>query len=157
VDTRAVWALITDREATASAAAQTLREQIAALSERLAQAEAELGDLATTRRTLAVLTGQPDTPSAGDATIASVAYQQILATLTAATEPMRAKDVCLALGLGTAPKDTEGLRAKLKRLVARQVLTETEPGLFALATTTPSTQDTGQDLKPAPKPETDET
>jgi hypothetical protein len=46
---------------------------------------------------------------------------------------MRAKDVCHALGIGTEPKDTEGIRAKLKRLVKRRYLTETEPGLFALA------------------------
>lgn len=46
---------------------------------------------------------------------------------------MRAKDVCLALGVGVAAKDTEGMRAKLKRLVARQILTEAEPGLFTLA------------------------
>lgn len=41
-----------------------------------------------------------------------------------------AKDICRALGIGTAAKDIEGLRAKLKRLVARGVLTEPEPGLF---------------------------
>ena len=45
---------------------------------------------------------------------------------------LRAKDVCLALRIGTEPKDTEGIRAKLKRLVNRQILTETEPGLFTL-------------------------
>jgi len=38
---------------------------------------------------------------------------------------MRAKDVCHALGLGTEPKDTEGIRAKLKRLVKQRILTET--------------------------------
>jgi hypothetical protein len=69
------------------------------------------------------------------------AYQQILAVFTAATDPMRAKDVCLALGIGTTPKYTEGLRAKLKRLVARQVPVEASPGLFALAPTASSTQD----------------
>jgi hypothetical protein len=40
--------------------------------------------------------------------------------------------VCLALGIGTEPKDTEGIRAKLKRLVNRQIVTETQPGLFIL-------------------------
>lgn len=34
---------------------------------------------------------------------------------------------------GTTAKNTESLHAKLKRLVARSVLTEPEPGLFALA------------------------
>ncbi|TDC85929.1 hypothetical protein E1193_01080 [Micromonospora sp. KC606] len=46
---------------------------------------------------------------------------------------MRAKDICHALGTGTIARDTEGLRAKLKRLVGRQILAETEPGLFVLA------------------------
>jgi hypothetical protein len=63
---------------------------------------------------------------------------------TTATDAMRAKDVCLALGLGTTPKDTEGLRAKLKRLVAREILVETQPGLFALTPTKQSTQDNEQ-------------
>jgi hypothetical protein len=40
--------------------------------------------------------------------------------------------VYLALSIGTEPKDTEGIRAKLKRLVNRQILTETPPGLFTL-------------------------
>jgi hypothetical protein len=144
VDTRAVWALITEREIAANAAARTLREQIAALAEQLARAESDLADLAITRKTLVVLTGEPDATSPADATVASVAYQQILAVFTTATAAMRAKDVCHALSLGTAPKDTEGLRAKLKRLAARQILTETEPGLFTLATT-PSTHDRDQD------------
>ena len=32
----------------------------------------------------------------------------------------------------TEPKDTEGVRAKLKRLVNRQILTESQPDLFTL-------------------------
>jgi hypothetical protein len=139
MDTRAVWDLLAQREATA--AAETLRAQIAALSEQLARAETELADLATTRKTLTALTGQPDPAPQADATIATVADQQILAAFSTATAGMRAKDVCLALGLGTTPKDTEGLRAKLKRLVTRQILIESEPGVFTLAATTPSTQD----------------
>jgi hypothetical protein len=53
---------------------------------------------------------------------------------------MRAKDVCHALGIGTEPKDTKGVRAKLTRLVKRQILTETEPGLFALAASAEPTE-----------------
>lgn len=145
MDTRAIRHLIAERENAAAATAQALREQIAALTDQLARAESEMADLATTRKTLTALTGEPEAISP-DATIAGVAYQQILAAFTAATSAMRAKDVCLALGLGTTPKDTEGLRAKLKRLVGRQILIETEPGLFTLAATTRlSTQDSGQD------------
>ncbi len=103
-------------------------------------------DLATTRKTLTALTGVPEATAPVDATVVSVAYQLITAVFTAATSGMRAKDVCLTLGLGIAPKDTEGLRAKLKRLVARQVLIETEPGLFALPSTASSTQDAEREL-----------
>jgi hypothetical protein len=46
---------------------------------------------------------------------------------------MRAKDVCHALGIGTEPKDTEGVRAKLKRLVKRRILIEPQAGVFTLA------------------------
>lgn len=70
-----------------------------------------------------------------DSTVASPAYQQILAVFTATDNPLRAKDICHALGTGTTAKDTERLRAKLKRLVARDVLTELEPCLFAVPAT----------------------
>jgi hypothetical protein len=130
--------LIAEREAAAGATADRLREQIATLTEQLALAETELADLTITRKTLISLTGQADATTPVDATIASAAYQQILAVFGTATSGMRAKDVCLALGVGVTAKDTEGVRAKLKRLVARHILAETEPGLFTLAAATPS-------------------
>ncbi|MEU2865218.1 hypothetical protein ACIQWL_40660 [Streptomyces mirabilis] len=43
---------------------------------------------------------------------------------------MRARDLCEALDLGLLPKNVEGVRSKLKRLVAGGILAETEPGLF---------------------------
>ncbi|WP_433347592.1 hypothetical protein [Micromonospora sp. CA-111912] len=55
-----------------------------------------------------------------------------------ATALMRSKDICHALGTGTTAKDTENLRAKLKRLVARQILTESEAGLFTLTPPPPA-------------------
>jgi len=137
VDTGPIRDLIAERETTATTTAQALREQIATLTDQLTHAENELADLATTRRTLLALTGQPDPPTP-DATAPSVAYPQILAVFTTATTAMRAKDVCLALGTGVTTKDTEGIRAKLKRLVARRVLAETEPGLFTLSPATPA-------------------
>jgi hypothetical protein len=96
--------------------------------------DAELADLATTRSTLLRLTGTTTRGTAPtDATVASPAYQQILAVFATTGNPLRAKDICVALGTGTAVKNTESLRAKLKRLVTRGVLTEAEPGLFTLA------------------------
>lgn len=50
---------------------------------------------------------------------------------THATGPLRAKDACEALGHELLPKDVEGTRAKLKRLVKLGILTEADTGNFA--------------------------
>jgi len=141
--------LITERQAVVAAAIATLREQIGDLTDELRTAEIELNDLATTRTTLTRLTatGEPPTP---DGPLEATVYQQILTVFTTGNnDAMRAKDVCHALGLDTEPKDTEGIRAKLKRLVKRRLLTETEPGLFTLATRgTPAEQATTSNSNP---------
>ncbi|MDG4859883.1 hypothetical protein P8605_17280 [Streptomyces sp. T-3] len=41
------------------------------------------------------------------------------------------RDLCQALDLPILPKNTEGIRAKLKRLASRGILVEPETGLFA--------------------------
>jgi hypothetical protein len=71
-------------------------------------------------------TPRPDVPD-------HPAYQQILTALIDAGRPMRARDLCEALDLPILPKNTEGIRCKLKRLVTRGILTESEPGLFSPA------------------------
>ncbi|GAA0401313.1 hypothetical protein GCM10009541_50480 [Micromonospora gifhornensis] len=130
--------LLTERETAAGLAVERLCAQIASLTEQLTAAETEVAELAITRKTLLSL-GPLDAAAPADPTVASPAYQQILAVFHAGTAPMRAKDICHALGTGTTAKDTENLRAKLKRLVARQILTEPEAGLFTLAPpTTPA-------------------
>jgi hypothetical protein len=58
------------------------------------------------------------------------ACQQILTVFADAGRPMRARDLCQALDLPIAPKNTENIRSKLKRLASRGILVETEPGLF---------------------------
>jgi transposase len=132
MNTATILDLIAAREAAATAAADDLRAQIAKLTGELAATESDLADLQITRQTLAKLTHSQVT--AADPTITSEPYQQILAVFDPNGSGMRAKDVCLALGTGLTPKETEGIRAKLKRLVNRQILTETEPGLFTLTT-----------------------
>jgi len=97
----------------------------------MAAIECELADLATTRQTLLKFhPGRGDLARAGH-------HQRALPADHRRVYPdrggLRAKDVCLALGIGTEPQDTEGIRAKLKRLVNHQVLTETQPGLFTLS------------------------
>ncbi|MGC4790576.1 hypothetical protein ACLQ22_22425 [Micromonospora sp. DT178] len=123
--------LIAEREATASQTANRLGEQITTLTAELAQIERELADLVTTRTTLRGLTAAEFT--ADDPTIASAPYQQILAILDTTATGMRAKDICIALGVEPSPKHVEGARAKLKRMVNRQILTEDKPGVFILA------------------------
>ncbi|MEU8376583.1 hypothetical protein AB0C22_26170 [Micromonospora sp. NPDC048894] len=123
--------LIAEHEATARQAADRLREQITTLTTELTRVEGELADLKTTRTTLRALAAAEFT--ADDPTIASAPYQQILEVLTTAPTGMRAKGICLALGVEPSPKHVEGARAKLKRMVTRQVLTEDEPGVFTLA------------------------
>jgi hypothetical protein len=72
-------------------------------------------DLTTTRATLRTLA--PTEFTADEPTVASSAYQQILAVLRAAPAGMRARDICLALDIEPLPKHVEGARAKLKRMV----------------------------------------
>lgn len=126
----AILDLIAERETTAAQAADRLREQITALTAELASLDNELADLATTRTTLRDLAAGQFTDE--DPTIASAPYQQILAVLAANPAGMRAKDICLAVGVEPAPKHVEGTRARLKRMVSRKILTENEPGIFTL-------------------------
>lgn len=122
--------LIAERETIATATAGRLREQISLLTTELARIDRELADLVTTRTMLRALAATEFT--ADDPTVVSAAYQQILAVLGTANAGMRAKDVCLALGIDPLPKHVEGARAKLKRLVNRELVTEDKPGIFTL-------------------------
>ena len=131
MNTTTVLDLIAAREAAAAAALDQLRQQQARLAVEVAATESELADLATTRQTLTKIL--EDEVTAPEPAVISEPYQQILAVFTPDRGALRAKDVCLALGIGTEPKDTEGIRAKLKRLVNRHLLTESQPGLFTLS------------------------
>src|SRR3954471_12688371 len=97
-----ILGLLTARETAAQQNADQLRQQIAVLTEQLAFTEAELADLVTTRSTLQTLTTAEFT--AEDPTVISSAYQQILAVLNTSPSGMRAKDICLALGIEPLPK-----------------------------------------------------
>ncbi|WP_369354751.1 hypothetical protein [Streptomyces sp. cg2] len=94
--------------------AERLRAQIAHLTEQLAAAEGTLKRLEITRQTLLELATEDGTPPPEPL---PAGYSKILAAIENAEEGLRARDVCLALGLGTEPRHTEGTRAKLKRLV----------------------------------------
>lgn len=153
-------AVLESKESAARSRAAELREQIARLSEALTLVETELSRLQITRETMTEVLADgpgsaapvpvPDVESAvvpltelvpvllaaeasGDATVTSEAYRRILVVFAQAPGPLRCKDVCVGVGLGTAANHTEGMRSKLKRLVERGILVEAESGLFALA------------------------
>ena len=123
-------------DAREQALAREADEAQAAIDEsaaRLREVRQEISDLQVTRKTLLSLAGQhDDEPAAtGPALPEHPAYQQILDTFADLQRPLRARDLCTALDLPIVAKNVEGIRSKLKRLVSRGILVETEPGLFA--------------------------
>jgi hypothetical protein len=68
-----------------------------------------------------------------DASALPLVYRDIVEVLDDAGEPLRAGQVCAALGLGTEPRHREGMRGKLRRLVERGWCVVDADGLFALA------------------------
>ncbi|MEV7394731.1 hypothetical protein [Streptomyces sp. NPDC091215] len=120
-------------------ARQRLVREITELTGQLAAAERTLERLETTRETVLELAAEdghlpPEPLPPG--------YREILALFEQNGDGLRAREVCRTLGTGTEPRHTEGMRAKLKRLVNRGILTEPEPGLFTLTPPTPTTPDT---------------
>ena len=124
------------REQALTRKAEEAQARISELTARLRDLQHEVSDLQVTRKTLLSLAGaddgQPAPEPAGPAPALPEhpAYQQILNTFADLRRPLRARDLCLALDLPIAAKNTEGIRSKLKRLVSRGILVETEPGLF---------------------------
>ncbi|ALO98800.1 hypothetical protein SHL15_7814 [Streptomyces hygroscopicus subsp. limoneus] len=129
---KAILEHIEARERQLADQARQFRARIEELTRQLGEIDAESENLRITRKTLLAL---PMPPPAAEPELPGIpdhpAYQQILTALTGAGRPMRARDLCQALNLPILPKNTEGIRSKLKRLVSRGILAEPEPGLFA--------------------------
>ncbi|MFJ9855005.1 hypothetical protein [Streptomyces sp. NPDC101150] len=129
---RSVMEYVEAREAELGEQAGQIRSHIEHLTARLGELDAESENLRITRKTLlSIPAPAPAADPSGPDVPDHPAYQQILAVFTDAATPLRARDLCLALDLPILPKNTEGIRSKLKRLVTRGILTESEPGLFA--------------------------
>ena len=128
---------LTARQAAAEVEIAHLRDQLATLTEALAAAERERDRWAGTRETVLALAAEhhPD-PAILTRAPVTPAYQQIIAVFTACATPLRVKEACRELDISTDTRHVEGLRSKLKKLVARGILTEPEAGLFALVTAT---------------------
>ena len=128
--TRSILDLLAERELAVHAQADYLRVQLDQLTGQVSELEAELADLATTRKVLLTLE-TCETERHGPANLPdNPVYQHILTALTDASRPVRVKDLCQALDTGLEPKRIEGMRSKLKRLVSLGLITETEPGLL---------------------------
>jgi hypothetical protein len=124
------------REQALTREAGQAQARIDELTARLRELREAISDLQVTRKTLISLAGHDDSQPAEEAGPAPVlpdhpAYQQILTAFADLRRPLRARDLCLALDLPIASKNTENIRSKLKRLVSRGILIETEPGLLA--------------------------
>jgi hypothetical protein len=150
------------REQAARTRVEALRVEMDRLAEHLAAEQELLGRLEISRQTvLEVLAGDglpgqdavgigPDPGTGagaaaprvggkvpvfgqdGDGHGLPVAYRDVVEVLADAG-PLRAAQVCQAVGTGAESRHREGMRIKLKRLVERGWLVETSPGLFACA------------------------
>lgn len=120
------------REQALAREAEQARTLIDDLTARLREPGEAIDHLRITRKTLLSLAAEPATEPAEPPPVlpGHPAYQQILAVFADAGRPMRARDLCQALDLPIVSKNTENIRSKLKRLVSRGILVETEPGLF---------------------------
>src|SRR6266540_4404993 len=147
------------REAAARARVEALRAEMDRLAEQVAAEQELLGRLEVTTQTVVeVLAGEqlpggdavvidPEAGVAaagvgaqvpvfgqdGDGRRLPVAYRDVVEVLADAGVPLRARQVCQAVGVGVEPRHREGMRIRLKRLVARGWLVEASPGLFACA------------------------
>ncbi|WP_461111231.1 hypothetical protein [Streptomyces chlorus] len=119
------------QEDAARALADDLRGQITELQGRLREAETHLEHLAITRKTVTALADRLPAQAASADLPEHPDYPRILAAFNQATGPLRARDVCEALDHELLPKNIEGTRAKLKRLVKLGILTEIDTGNFA--------------------------
>jgi hypothetical protein len=130
------WLLdkIDARERALTSQLEQTQADIDALTARLGELGETIEDLRITRKTLLSLAAEgtgPVEPATPPPPVPDhPAYQQILTVFTDLDRPLRARDLCQALDLPIVSKNTENIRAKLKRLVSRGILLETEPGLF---------------------------
>ena len=120
------------REAVLTREAEQTRTQIDELTAKLRELDEAIDHLRITRKTLLSLAAEagPEPAAPSPELPSHPAYQQILTIFADTGRPMRARDLCQALDLPIVSKNTENIRSKLKRLVSRGILIETEPGLF---------------------------
>lgn len=151
------------RERAVAERIEELREQIAALTGQLGEAEQDVKRLRIGRAVVAELLAE-DEPAPGEAlspaagVVAAAAsrwamvpswrpdagipeqlaglpraYRDVLEVIDDAGGPLRSVDLCRSLGLGVQARVTEAMRGKLNRLVERGWLVSPQAGRYALA------------------------
>jgi hypothetical protein len=157
-----VDSLLDSHEVAVRATVDELRQEAARVAVALGEAERALEHVTITRATLAAVLsghGAVDDPVQGidlleresargcvseptqvpawraDLTGAHLpaGYRRLWLAVHGAAGPMRAQELAHGLGLEPTPGKVEGLRSKLKRLVARGWIAEPAPGVFAAA------------------------
>lgn len=133
----AVLVRLEEREREIAAQTEEAREQITQLTAVPDELSQAAEDVRITRKTLMQLPdpGPPEPPASAPKLPGGAAYQEIMAVFAQAGSPLRARGVCQALDLDLSPNNINNVRMKLKRLTGRNILTETEPGLFTLPRT----------------------
>ena len=126
----AILVRLSEREAQITSQADAIREQIEQLTDYLGELEQQLEHVRITRKTLADLP-EPSAPIPTHDPPEHPAYEQILAALATADQPLRAREVTIAINLPTTATNVNNVRHKLKRLTSRNLAIETEHGLFA--------------------------
>ncbi|MGP3685742.1 hypothetical protein ACTVZO_39480 [Streptomyces sp. IBSNAI002] len=111
-----------------TARASELRDQIVHLTAALAETEARLGDLATTRKVITELApagGDPDPPET------NTAYQAIVNTFNQHPDQVfRARDLHELLGMPTDEASVNITRSRLGRLTRQGFLTQPGRGRY---------------------------
>jgi hypothetical protein len=124
-----------------------LADRAEALRKELGEIEAELAELEAAGRVVARFLAEADAPgeAGSQAVVGGVIphqgrgqlpadYARLWRFAATAPAPVTCKDACRELGLAFEPRLIEGVRVKLKRLVARGWLIEPAPGKFTAAT-----------------------
>jgi hypothetical protein len=119
------------REQALTCQIERAQAEIDTLTSRLGELSEAIEHLRISRKTLLSLAEEdPVELDSAPAGFNHPAYQQILTVFGETRGSLRARDVALAMDLPLTPNGIQNVRAKLKRLVSRGILVETEPGLF---------------------------
>ncbi|MFF4620483.1 hypothetical protein [Nonomuraea jabiensis] len=131
------WLLdrIDAREHALTCQIEQTQAEIDTLTARLGELSEAIEHLRISRKTLISLAEEDPAPAEPAATPPVIpdhpAYQQILTVFGEVADPLRARDLAMAMDLPLTQNAIQNVRAKLKRLASRGILIETEPGLFS--------------------------